>query len=292
MSGPGAAETRPPADIPYRLAWRSPSPRAGVHRGRHDGSGGRFRDLVPILNHPDPRRVDLRATIRDPSAQLFVRRFDQPAAIALYALLDVSASMGVGDGGDKLGTASALVGALAASARKAGDAFGLIGFDGALRADLAHPARRGRAAETELPRFVASATASGRGAAGLADAAALLGARRKLVFVISDFHWTPGEIATGFQALASHDVVMVALCDAPRESSLPEFGLMALRDAETGMRRIVLMRPSLRAKWRCAEEARQEALDRASRRFGRAPFRVAGAVDWDRLTDYLMSGAS
>jgi uncharacterized protein (DUF58 family) len=150
MSGPGAAETRPPADIPYRLAWRSPSPRAGVHRGRHDGSGGRFRDLVPILNHPDPRRVDLRATIRDPSAQLFVRRFDQPAAIALYALVDVSASMGVGDGGDKLGTASALVGALAASARKAGDAFGLIGFDGVPR--VASAPRRPSCRASSPPR--------------------------------------------------------------------------------------------------------------------------------------------
>jgi hypothetical protein len=85
---------------------------------------------------------------------------------------------------------------------------------------------------------------------------------------------------------------MLALCDAPRESSLPEFGLMALRDAETGIRRIVLMRPSLRAKWRRAEEGRQDALDRAALRFGRAPFRMAGAIDWDRLTDHLMLGAS
>lgn len=291
MTNGGAASGQfAPADIPYRLAWKSGSVRGGVHRGRWQGSGGRFRDLTSILAYPDPRRIDIRATAKDPCEGLFIRRFDQPSAITVYVLLDVSASMGVAGASRKLDIAAQLVATLAASARSAGDAFGLIGFDEHVREDLVSPARHARGSEAELSRIVAVTRAAGRGAAGAVEAAALLGTRRKLVFVISDFLWPPDEIASAFEALAAHDVVAVSLVDSREARDLPDYGLLSLVDSETGARRIVLMRPALRAKWSAAEAERLAALDEAAARWGRAPFRIVDRIDWDRLVEYLMAG--
>ncbi len=54
-----------PRDIPYRLAWRASAVRAGVHKSRHAGAGGLFRDHANLLASPDPRRIDLGASVRE-----------------------------------------------------------------------------------------------------------------------------------------------------------------------------------------------------------------------------------
>jgi hypothetical protein len=96
--------------------------RAGAHRGRLSGAGGLFRDLVSLLEHPDPRRIDLRASARDPFEQLYVRRFEQKTAITVFALVDVSASMGFAGNMRKLEVAAAIC-AGSSSARRTGDKF-------------------------------------------------------------------------------------------------------------------------------------------------------------------------
>ncbi len=76
--------------------------RAGAHRGTLAGSGGLFRDFVSLLDYPDPRRIDLRVSVRDPFEAIHVRRFEQNSAISVYVLVDVSASMGFGGGNGKM----------------------------------------------------------------------------------------------------------------------------------------------------------------------------------------------
>ncbi|MEI9901029.1 MAG: DUF58 domain-containing protein [Hyphomicrobium sp.] len=91
-------------DIPYRLPWRHA--RAGVHRSKLEGSGGFFRDVVPLVRSPDPRRLDLRISARDPFGGLHVRRFEHKAAVTVYVLVDVSASMGFCGSTDKFALAA------------------------------------------------------------------------------------------------------------------------------------------------------------------------------------------
>ena len=141
-----------PAEIPYRLPWRSSDVRIGAHRSKLEGSGGYFRDFVPLLRSPDPRRIDLRVSARDPFEGLHVRRFEQKASVSVYALVDVSASMGFRGDADKMRLAADLCTALAASVRRAGDAFGMIGCDAIVQPDLMFLATRARGSEIEMLR--------------------------------------------------------------------------------------------------------------------------------------------
>ena len=213
-----------PGEIPYRLPWRSSDVRIGAHRSKLEGTGGYFRDFVPLLRSPDPRRIDLRVSARDPFEGLHVRRFEQKASVSVYALVDVSASMSFRGDADKMRLAADLCTALAASTRRAGDAFGLIGCDAAVRPELTFLATRARGSEIEMLRRLRTFQPVGRGSRGLVEAAALIAGRRKLVFVISDFYMPRADIEAAFSALSHHDIIPIVLSDSVEMEKLPRWG--------------------------------------------------------------------
>lgn len=295
MSVPPRAPAKPappPAEIPYRLPWRSVGVRAGAHRGKLEGSGGYFRDFAPLLQRPDPRRIDLRVSVRDPFEGLYVRRFEQKAAVTVYALVDVSASMGFRGHADKMRLAADLVGVIAASARRAGDAFGLIGCAESVVPQLYVHATRARGGEAEMVEALRTFEPTGSGTRGLVDAAALISGRRKLVVLISDFYMAHEETEAIFSALSEHDIVPIILTDTCEIERLPRWGLLSLTDLEIGRRRLVAMRPSLREAWQRRSERRRAELRAVAARFGRAPFEVRDRIDWDGLGAHLISGSA
>lgn len=282
----------PQVDVPYRLAWRSPGVRIGAHRGKVEGTGGLFRDFDQLMRSPDPRRVDLRMSLRDPFETLYVRRFEQKTSIAVYALVDLSASMGFEGHVDKMRIVADLIGAIAASARRIGDSFGLIGCDQHIIPELFLPATRSRGGEADMVAKLRAFEPSGRGAQGMIEAASYLAGRRKLVFVISDFYWPREQIEALFEALSQHDIVPIVLKDRREMQDLPRYGLVSLRDLETGRRKLIAMRPRLRAEWMRKETERARALRAVATRYGRPPFEIVGPVNWDRLGAYLMGEAA
>jgi uncharacterized protein (DUF58 family) len=282
----------PQIDVPYRLAWRASGVRIGAHRGKVEGSGGLFRDFDLLTRTQDPRRIDLRMSLRDPFDNLYVRRFEQKTSITVYALVDLSASMGFQGSDDKMGVMADLCGALAASARRIGDSFGLIGCDEKIIPEFFLPATRSRGGEADMVSRLRSFAPTGHGAEGLIDAASYLAGRRKLVFVISDFYLPLDLIETLFEALSQHDVVPIVLKDRREVEDLPRYGLVLLADLETGRRRLFLMRPSLRAEWRRKDAEHARALRAVAMRYGRPPFQIIGPVDWDRFGAYLMGEAA
>ncbi len=279
-----------PADIPYRLPWRSSDVRIGAHRSKLEGAGGYFRDFVPLLRSPDPRRIDLRVSARDPFEGLHVRRFEQKAAVTVYALVDVSASMGFRGDADKMALAADLCSALAAAVRRAGDAFGLIGCDAIVQPDLMFLATRARGAEMEMLRRLRAFQPTGRGSRGLIDAAALVAGRRKLVFLVSDFYMPAADIEAVFSALSHHDIVPIILSDSVEMEKLPRWGILSLADLEVGRRRLVVMRPRLREAWQRRSGRRRAELNAIAARFGRQPFEIRDRIDWDRLGAHLVGG--
>jgi uncharacterized protein (DUF58 family) len=287
-----SADAAPPADLPYRLAWRSGGVRAGSHRGKLQGSGGYFHDFAPLLQRPDPRRIDLRVSVRDPFEGLHVRRFEQKSAISVYALVDISASMAFQGRTDKIRLAADLCEALASSARRAGDAFGMICCGARVEKDLYFPASRARGSETEMLRRLRAHVPSARGSDGFMDAASLLSGKRKLVFLISDFHMASDACERIFSALSQHDIVPIVLTDTLEVEELPRWGLLSLTDLEFGRRRLVVMRPSLREAWQRRSEGRRAELYSVAARYGREPFQVRNRIDWDRLGGYLISGGA
>ena len=288
----GHQDAPQPSDVPYRLPWRSIGLRAGAHRGKQEGAGGFFHDFAPLLQRPDPRRIDLRVSARDPFEGLYVRRFEQKTAVSVYALVDVSASMGFRGNADKMRLAADLCAALCASARRAGDSFGLVGCNDGIAADLHFPAMRTRGTEAEMMGRLRRHVPGGRGTKGFLDAAALLSGKRKLVLVISDFYMESSAIEAVFAALSHHDIVPIALSDSLEVEQLPRWGLLSLTDLEIGRRRLVVMRPTLREAWLRRSERRRAELRAIAVRYGREPLEICDRIDWDRLGAHLMGGSA
>lgn len=282
----------PQVDVPYRLAWRASGVRIGAHRGKVEGSGGLFRDYDLLVRSRDPRRIDLRMSLRDPFGNLYVKRFEQKTSVTVYALVDLSASMGFDGSVDKMQVVADLCGALAASVRRIGDSFGLIGCNETIIPEFFLPATRSRGAEADMARSLHAYEPTGHGAEGLLDGAGYLAGRRKLVFVISDFY-LPFDLIEGvFEALSEHDVIPIVLRDPREAQDLPRYGIVTLTDLESGRRRLLAMRPSLRAAWLREEAAHAKALRALAMRYGRPPFQVLGQLDWDRFGAYLMGEAA
>lgn len=279
-------------DVAYSIPWRSSGIRAGSHRSHLYGGGGQFRDIVPLLSLPDPRRIAIRASASDPFERLLVRRYEQPSAIDVAVLVDVSASMSFNGRCNKISLAADLVQALAICAERAGDTFALLPFDKTLREELRLQKTRSRAAHTEAINNLRDHVPDRAGVQGITEAAMAASGTRKLVFLISDFLWSEDDARLAGEALAFHDVVPIEIDDSSQLDELPDWGLLNLRDLETGLRRLVAMRPSLKARWRTN---RQDQRNRTRQIFDattREMFTVRDRIDWMRLTSFLLYGSA
>ena len=279
--------TATPVEIGYRLDRRT----GGIHPGMHPGSesGGGLEPLrhATLLDGRDPRRLDLLASLRDPLRRLLVRRYRQRASIRVYVLADLSASVGVRARGDRMTVLADLVSALGYSAARAGDAFAFIGCDEHVRDELVLPPTRATGAWIDLAARLKAFTPRGRGTGGLLEALRMVGGRRSLVFLASDFHFPLALLDTLLAGLARHQVVPVVLADSGESEPPPGFGLVRVADAETGEERTLVMRPALRRRLREEFERRREALSRCFAAHGVLPVELADRFDADRVNDYF-----
>ncbi|SMF96851.1 Protein of unknown function DUF58 [Methylomagnum ishizawai] len=276
----------------YAVGWRTAGLHPGGHVGARFGGGHEFAGHAPFLAHPDPRHLDFRASLRDPFGQLLTRTFRQRCSIPVYVLADLSASMGFRGSAAKLDLLARFAAACAYSAYRSGDGFGFIGCDEGIRWELCLPCRFHKGAGPELEARLKDFTPTGRSAGGLLEAAPHLGKRRALVFLVSDFHFPLAWAEGLLDALVRHDVVPVVVWDSAEYQRLPQFGLVAIEDPETGARRRLLMRPALRERFRAAFAARREALIRLCAYRGREPFFLADQFDADAMTRYFVSGVA
>jgi uncharacterized protein (DUF58 family) len=266
------------ADLTYRPRGRFRSNHVGSHPSSEVGGFGVFRDQTPFLRHPDARRIDVRATLRDPFGETYVRRFEQRRAIDVYAVVDISASMSFIGASNKFRLVCELCAALAYSATRIGDRFGLIGCDRELRSDVFVPATRSRSAALRAAEQLYAVECKGASVEGFIDAAAILGSSRKLVFLISDFRWPLSFIEHVFERFASHDTIPVVVVDEVEETP-PRWGLLELMDLETGRRRLTVMRPQLQARWVEQEKKRRELIERLASGRARPSVLLRGAFD-------------
>ncbi|WP_395697022.1 DUF58 domain-containing protein [Methylocella sp.] len=274
--------------IAYRPRFRPRGGMPGAHLSRDAGGLGYFRDHAPFAERPEPRHIDLRATLKDPFGRLQVRRYEPPGSIDVYALVDLSASLGFSGFGQPFALARRLCVELARAAGRYGDAFGVAGADARPRPDFHIRATRRRGLELEVGALFDAFSPRGAGSEGLEAAAASLAGRRKLVFLLSDFQFPLDRVDALMEALAGHDVIPVVLRDSASEDGLPNFGLIALRDLETGAEQVVFMRPSLRRRWLEEARAREIELDRLFLRRGRAAVRVTDRLDVEDLSRALL----
>lgn len=232
----------------------------GAHRSPRGETGFEFRGHLPLPDAPDARRIDLRASLRDPHQQWLVRVHSQRMTVPVYLVADLSASMAFDGARRKLDVLGDFARALAYSAARHGDAFGFVGCDRGIRDDLLLPLTRARGAGLDLGERLRRLADHGgldaaraSGAEGLALAHRHLRRSRALVFLASDFHFGAALLERVLDSLAMHEVVPVVIRDEA-EYALPEGGVFGhalawVRDPETGQRRLLWSRPALRARW-------------------------------------------
>lgn len=274
--------------IHYHVRWRPSGYQPGASRGMVAGIGDQLRSVVLLRDNPDPRRLDLRASLRDPFEHIWVRDFNLNSALKVIVLVDTSASMGYVGRVNRMHVAQEIASQLALSAYRSGDAFGLYAAGETLNKQCMLPPKANRGAWLWVQQHFPKITPQGRRADGLLAAVPYLPQKRCLVFLLSDFRWPAGKLKSLLKKLNHHDVVPVMLQDPAEIDELPKRGIAMLRDAETGAGQFVWMRPGLQAQMAETRMRHIRLVEEVSRAAGSKPFVVRGEFDTALLTQYFM----
>ena len=208
----------------------------GAYLSRFKGRGTDFEALREYIPGDDVRSMDWNVTAR--TGKPFIRLYREERELTMVVAVDISGSSSFGSGEATIRERAADVAAcLAVSALKAGDKVGLLLFTD--REELWVSPKKGRRHVLRLIRDVLEFKPASRQTSFAAPMRRLGRAlkRRSMVFVVSDFLAGPEGTDAMAAALgelnARHDTACVQLVDA-RERALPDVGMVALQDAETG----------------------------------------------------------
>jgi uncharacterized protein (DUF58 family) len=208
----------------------------GQYHSVFRGRGLEFSEVREYQPGDDVRIIDWNVTAR--MGVPYVKKFVEERELTVYLVVDVSASEGFSTAPQTKAELAAEIGALLAlAAIRNNDRVGLIAFTDQVERFL--PPRKGSQHVLRLIRELLYLRPCRRGT----DIAAALGflsriaRRRSVAFLLSDF------LAGGYEAALRvaarrHDVIAVSLTD-PRDTELPDAGLLELEDPETGRRVVV-----------------------------------------------------
>ena len=278
----------------------------GAYLSGFKGRGMDFEDLREYMPGDDVRDIDWNVTHR--LGRPFVKRFREERELTAVLAVDVSASSSFGSANrTKREFAAEIAATLAMSAAKNGDKVALLLFTDEV--ELFIPPRKGRRHILRLVREMLMFKPRRRGteishALGFLNHVLH---RRAIVFLLTDFLHSNGAAATpprpSFSSSSSnirdkqfedegrergrgrlsdsrdviqelgltntrHDVVCLHLHD-PRESSLPDAGLLTIEDAETDeLLELDSTRNVVRERFAAVNAERLAELDRALIRTG------------------------
>lgn len=273
--------------LSYRVGWRSTDPRPGAHASHHRGAGSAFSHHAGLLEAPDPRRFDAHASLRDPFGQLRFRVYHQTGLVPVVIVADLSASMDFRGRGSRRELLADFCEGLGEAAWQTGDPFGFFGADQEPLPEFVQPPRLQRDLGAALAARLRDFAPTGRGAQGLLQAPGLLGRRRALVFLVSDFLFPDDLLDRLLAALGRHDLVPVVCWDEAEYRDLPRFGWARLRDPESGRERGLLLRPGLHRVIRDGFAERRRRLEARLRRHGRRALYLDGRFRAATVTRYF-----
>jgi uncharacterized protein (DUF58 family) len=259
----------------------------GAYLSHFKGRGMDFEELREYIPGDDVRDIDWNVTNR--LGRPFVKRFREERELAAVLAVDVSGSSAFGSGNlSKREYAAEVAATLALSATRNGDKVALLLFTESV--ELFIPPRKGRRHILRIVREMLAFKPKNRGTNIPAALAFLNHAlpRRSIVFLLTDFLESKNP-SPGFATLspsdgerdgvrgrnviqelgitnARHDLVCLHLHD-PRESRLPDAGLLTIEDAETGeILELDLRRGAVRERFAALNEERLEQLDQSLNR--------------------------
>ncbi|HEB71151.1 MAG TPA: DUF58 domain-containing protein [Nitrospirae bacterium] len=204
---------------------------SGEYHSIFKGHGMEFSEVRPYQPGDDIRSMDWNVTAR--YGEPFIKVFHEERELVMTLLVDMSASGDFGSGERfKSEIAAELCAVLAFSAIKNNDKVGLIAFTD--KVELYIAPKKGRTHVLRLIRELLyfRPERSGTSIVSALDYLNKVITKKSIVFLVSDF--MSGNYQSALRATAKkHDLIAVRMSD-PREESLPETGLIAMRDAETG----------------------------------------------------------
>jgi uncharacterized protein (DUF58 family) len=274
------------AEIQYRVPWRAMSCHAGSHRSMQRGSGYEVHKNAPFHIAGDPRRLDLRASMRDPFGQVQVRIYRQRSIVPVIVLADVSASMSFVGRVSKLELLRNFVNALAYSAFRVGDPFAFTACDNVVRDEISLPLTRSGGAGPLISEQLRNWTPAGSNAHGLLAGAERIAGARALVFLVSDYYLPVDLLRKVLGLLCRHAIIPVVLVDSA-EGRLPGVGVAHLLDPETRAGRTLLLRPSLAKRLEENFRKHHDELGKCLAEFDLRPLHVVDKFNSEDVNRYF-----
>lgn len=274
-------------EFTYHISWRSRSRRPGRHKSNQRGMGMEFRGHTTLLSYPDPRRIDIRQTIRDPMEQVHVRIFNQKSVTPVFVLCDMSGSMQYGSAKKKLEVAADIAQSVAQSATRNRDLVGFIGFDDIVREDWLCTLSARPHTTQEMAENLRNYQPPEVGSRGIMECVRLLPRERSLIFMVSDFHMPMVDLEESLTLMQRHHIVPIVLWDSSEYTDLPEFGITSVTDPETGAKRTLFLRKDYRNRILQAFADRRKAIEDLFLRYDMQPFFVENRFDADQLSEYF-----
>jgi uncharacterized protein (DUF58 family) len=212
---------------------------AGAYHSVFKGRGMDFDEVREYTPGDEVRTIDWNVTAR--AGRTFVKKFTEERELTILLLVDISASGNFGSGAlAKRDLAAELASVLAFSAIRNSDKVGLLLYTDRVERYL--PPKKGRRHVLRVVRDILYHTPEGTGTDSVKalDVVNHVLHRRAIVFLISDFE-SPGEPLAARanlrramrQTNRRHDLIAVHVED-PHEKEIPNVGILALEDAETG----------------------------------------------------------
>ena len=213
---------------------------AGAYHSVFKGRGMDFDEVREYSPGDEVRTIDWNVTAREGRA--FVKKFREERELTIFLVVDISASGNFGSGAmAKRDLAAEVASVLAFSAIRNSDKVGLILYTDRIERYL--PPKKGRRHVLRVVRDILYHGPQGTGTDTVKtlDVVNHVLHRRAVVFLISDFETSGGDPGSARAELRRavrqtnrrHDLIAVHIED-PREKELPNVGIIALEDAETG----------------------------------------------------------
>jgi uncharacterized protein (DUF58 family) len=247
---------------------------SGEYHSVFKGRGMDFDEVREYVPGDEVRTIDWNVTAR--AGRTFVKKYTEERELTILLVVDISASGNFGSAGQsKRELAAEVASLLALSAIRNSDKVGLLLYTDRIEGYIAP--KKGRRHVMRVVRDILYHSAVGRGtdSVNALDVAGQLLHRRAIVFLISDFQSSGDEGAARAslrralrQTNRRHDLIAVHIEDA-RERELPDVGLVALEDAESGeLIELDTADPTVRQRFKSEATARSEHLLRDIRREG------------------------
>jgi uncharacterized protein (DUF58 family) len=238
---------------------------SGAYHSVFKGRGMDFDEVREYTPGDEVRTIDWNVTAR--AGRPFVKKFTEERELTIFLVVDISASGNFGSGAlSKRDLAAELASVLAFSAIRNSDKVGLILYTDRVERYLLP--KKGRRHVLRVIRDILYHQPEGRGTDSVKalDVVNHVLHRRAIVFLISDFE-TGKDAQTARAELRRamrqtnrrHDLIAVHIED-PREKELPNVGIVALEDAETGE---IVELDTTRAEVR--QRFKEKALERSRR---------------------------